>query len=86
MGHPWNVFEVCTTQIYRYKNRQLTNFFYNIAPLILAACQAVPPGELRYVESPYLALRKYDPLERLLHISRPSSDFSRLAFKLLWTS
>jgi hypothetical protein len=25
MDHPWNVFGVCTTRIYRYKSRQLTN-------------------------------------------------------------
>ena len=43
------------------------------------------PRELRYVESPYLALRKSDPLERLLHFSRPLSGFSRLAFRLLWS-
>ena len=84
MGHLWNVFEVCTRQIYR-DTRIASSILYNIAPLIPAACQAVAPRELRYVESPYLALRKSDPLERLLHFFRPLSGFSRLAFRLFWS-
>ena len=47
MGHPWNVFEVCTSQIGGSGDLQLINFL-NIAPLIPAACRAIAPEELRY--------------------------------------
>ena len=80
MGHPWNVFEVCKT---RYKNHQLTNFpqYSTLNPSCLPSDS---PTGAEVCRKPYPALRKSDrsdPLERLLHFSRPLSIFSRLEFR-----
>jgi hypothetical protein len=78
MGHPWNVFEVGTAQIYRCKNRQLIIYLFNKVPFSPAACQAVALLDLRYVRKPF-TFQSSDPWARPSHILRPSSIFSRSA-------
>ena len=88
MGHPWNVFKVCTERIYRYKNSQLTNSLQNstLDPSCLPNDSPRGAEVCRKLLSSAAEVWSSDPLERLLHISRPLSSFSRLVFRLFLLS